>query len=72
VSHLGPGHFGNVDRGLWRSAKSNAGVPVEVALKSLTEDVNFFKRQPTWHSSNTPMLSPFSVVMHERRLKSWL
>jgi len=37
VSHLGSGHFGNVDRGLWRSAKSNTGVPVEVALKSLTE-----------------------------------
>ena len=43
MSHLGSGHFGNVDRGLWRSAKSNAGVPVEVALKSLTEGVNEVK-----------------------------
>ena len=34
VSHLGSGHFGNVDKGLWRSAKNKA---VEVALKSLTE-----------------------------------
>ena len=34
VSHLGSGHFGNVDKGLWRSSKNKA---VEVALKSLTK-----------------------------------
>ena len=34
MSHLGSGHFGNVDKGLWKSAKNKA---VEVALKSLTE-----------------------------------
>jgi len=46
VSHLGSGHFGKVDRGLWKSSKNNSIVPVEVALKSLTEgasDVNEVK-----------------------------
>ena len=37
VSHLGSGHFGNVDKGLWRSSKNKA---VEVALKSLTKSAS--------------------------------